>query len=256
MKRLFLLFSFVFVAVSVSAQVHGSAVYVGMSMPRKDVQSAGAVIGYKYQYDLPVDGLGVIGSVDFRINGPCKTIRDANDAAFDSWLKTNNYDDSESKVSRRSSADMLLPINFGVNYSYYLGRVTPWVEGAIGFATVFNSGESWKAEKSVSVSYDSTNSHGRPITVTNSGKKHYYRSVVYKPAVTFSYKFGLGAVLDYRYSFGVEICGISKYTQKETVKYDVKPYWNSGKDSYKDTDKFEYQQKGYVYVALRLGYHF
>ena len=62
MKRSFIIAAFLLITASAVAQVSGSSVYVGIAMPRK-ASSAGPVLGYKYQYDLPVAGLGVIGSV-------------------------------------------------------------------------------------------------------------------------------------------------------------------------------------------------
>lgn len=255
MKRFALLTVLLLISASVYAQLGGSSAYVGMAMPRKGYTS-GLVLGYKYQYDLPVYGLGVIGTVDFTLNRPNKDARAVEDKLFNDWLKYNGYDEPESEVKRRKPVDFSLPVNFGVNYSYTFGRITPFAEAAIGFATMFRSPVVWKADESHSVTYESTTAQGRPITVHNSGKNHYYTTTKYTPAVTFSYKFGIGAMLDYRFSLGVEVDGVSKYKQKSVSTDDIKPYWNTNKGSEINTRKSEQPVKGYAYVAIRLGYYF
>lgn len=255
MKRFFILLALMSVAASAAAQVAGSSVYVGIAMPRKDL-TAGPVIGYKYQYDLNVvDGLGLIGTVDFTLNRSDKDARKSNEAAFENWLKNNNYDDAKSEVTHRTPVNFAIPVNVGANYSYPFGRIRAWAEAGIGFALLFSSRSVWKAEKFESVSYEST-LPGRPHTVTNSGSKHHYDVYKYSPAAAFSYRFAFGAMLDDRFSFGLNVDGVSGYTQKSVRAEDVKPYWNSNSGSYKRETKYKGKAEGYAYVSLRLGYHF
>ena len=126
------------ITASAFGQVAGSSVYVGIAMPRK-ASSAGPVLGYKYQYDLPVAGLGVIGSVDFTLYGADKDLRNATDKAFNFWKETFNYDDADAKTRHREPVNFAVPINFGANYHYSFGRIAPWAEAGIGFAPVFTS---------------------------------------------------------------------------------------------------------------------
>ena len=243
------------ITASAFGQVAGSSVYVGIAMPRK-ASSAGPVLGYKYQYDLPVAGLGVIGSVDFTLYGADKDLRNAADKAFNFWKETFNYDDADAKTRHREPVNFAVPINFGANYHYSFGRIAPWAEAGIGFAPVFTSKQVYKGEKSESVRHESTNSHGRPTVSYDSGTRHYYQITKYKPTVAFSWKIALGAILDQKYSVGLSIDGLAKYKQKTVLSEDVKPYWNTNKESYTRKTEGESTTSGYASVLLRFGYHF
>ena len=243
------------ITASAFGQVAGSSVYVGIAMPRKGC-SAGPVLGYKYQYDLPVKGLGIIGSADFTLYGMNKDLRQVADKAFDDWKKSFNYDDADAKTRHREPVNFAVPINFGANYHYSFGRIAPWAEAGIGFAPVFTSKQVYKGEKSESVRHESTNSHGRPTVSYDSGTRHYYQITKYKPTVAFSWKIALGAILDQKYSVGLSIDGLAKYKQKTVLSEDVKPYWNTNKESYTRKTEGESTTSGYASVSLRFGYHF
>lgn len=255
MKKYFAMFAFLLMATGAFAQVEGSSVYLGMAMPRR-AYGAGLSTGYKYQYNLPVEGLGLIGSVDLYYTRQNKDIRNANEDAFATWLKVNNYAADNVTAKRFSSNHIALPINFGANYSYPLGRMNVWGEAGIGCAPIFTSRQAWKAKKYSSVSYDSTTASGRPTTAHSSGWTHNYNILKTRPGVGFSWKVALGAMLDQKYSLGLYVDGVSKYKQKTLYVEDVKPYWNTEKGSYSRETKGEIKNKGYAYVSIRFGYHF
>lgn len=255
MKRSFIIAAFLLITASAVAQVSGSSVYVGIAMPRK-ASSAGPVLGYKYQYDLPVAGLGVIGSVDFTLYGADKDLRNATDKAFNFWKDSFNYDDADAKTRHREPINFAVPINFGANYHYSFGRIAPWAEAGIGFAPVFTSKQVYKGEKSESVRHESTNSHGRPVVSHESGTRHRYEITKYKPTVAFSWRIALGAILDEKYSVALSVDGLAKYNQKTVKSEDVKPYWNTSKDSYSRETEGERTTPGQAYVSIRFGYHF
>jgi hypothetical protein len=152
MKKYFAMFAFLLMATGAFAQVEGSSVYLGIAMPRR-AYGAGLSTGYKYQYNLPVEGLGLIGSVDLYYTRQNKDIRNANEDAFATWLKVNNYAADNVTAKRFSSNHIALPINFGANYSYPLGRMNVWGEAGIGCAPIFTSRQAWKAKKYSSVEY-------------------------------------------------------------------------------------------------------
>ena len=254
MKKIFSFAALLLITTSAIAQTEGSSVYLGIAMPRKGY-SAGPVIGYKYQYNLPLEGLGLIGAVDFTLNGWNKKTSEISKNTFNGWLSINNYDDADTKTKYSEPTNFAIPINFGVNYSYPFGRIRAWAEAAIGFAPVFTSRQVWKADEHESVSYESTTSK-RPHKVTNSGWRHNYQIVKYRPTVAFSWKIALGGMLDQKYSLGLDIDGLSKHRQKTILKEDVKPYWNSEKNSYTRETEGENMTKGFAYVSLRFGYHF
>lgn len=254
MKRVSFLIAFFSITLSAISQVEGSSAYLGMTIPNKS-HAAGFILGYKYQYDLPVDGLGFVGTVDFQYCRPKKKVRAQIDEGYENWLEVNNYDEGDVKTKRRESATFVVPFNFGVNYSYSFGRISSWAETGIGFAPIFSTRQVWKADKNVSSSYQSSIS-GRPILQVNRGERHYYQISKYKPALAFSWRIALGAILDDKYSIGLIIDGLSKYKLKVVVAEDVKPYWNSEKGAYTRENDTEVSTKGGASVSLRFGYHF
>jgi len=135
MKRVSFLIAFFSITLSAISQVEGSSAYLGMAIPNKS-HAAGFILGYKYQYDLPVDGLGFVGTVDFQYCRPKKKVRAQIDEGYENWLEVNNYDEGDVKTKRRESATFVVPFNFGVNYSYSFGRISSWAETGIGFAPV------------------------------------------------------------------------------------------------------------------------
>lgn len=255
MKKYFAMFAFLLMATGAFAQVEGSSVYLGMAMPRR-AYGAGLSVGYKYQYNLPVEGLGLIGSVDLYYTRQNKDVRNMNEDSFEKWLDITDYGATNVTAKRFASNHIALPINFGANYTYPLGRMNVWGEAGIGCAPIFTSRQVWKASKYSSVEYDSTTSSGRPTTVHNSGWRHHYDITKFRPGVSFSWKVALGAMLDQKYSLGLYIDGVSKYKQKTLHVEDVKPHWNTEKGSYTRETEGESENKGYAYVSIRFGYHF
>ena len=255
MKKYFAMLAFLLMATGAFAQVEGSSVYLGTAMPRR-AYGAGLSVGYKYQYNLPVEGLGLIGSVDLYYSRLNKDVRNSNEKSFDTWLDLNNYKTDNVTAKRFASNHVAIPINFGANYTYPLGRMNVWGEGAIGCAPIFTSRQVWKAKKYSSVEYDSTTGSGRPTTVHDSGWRHHYDITKIRPGVGFSWKVALGAMLDQKYSLGLYVDGVSKYKQKTQHVEDVKPYWNTNNGSYNRETKGENENKGYACVSIRFGYHF
>lgn len=248
-----IIFAILFVScLSSLAQTAGSSIYLGVTMPRDGV-SAGPLFGYKFQYDLPITGLGLIATADFTLNMLDKDSRNSAKTAFENWLNLNNYDDEESVVKQRNPVNFAIPLNVGVNYSYPFGRIRVWAESAIGFAPLFSSRQVWKADKYEYHSYDSDYSDK---TITSSGNRHYYDIWKYKPALAFSYKIGIGAMLDNEWSLGLDVSGLSGYKQKSVHKEDCKRYYNSNSGAFVKETENKIKAEGSAYVALRIGYHF
>ena len=256
MKKCFTLFVLLLMAIGASAQMEGSSIYFGMTMPRK-TRSAGASLGYKYQYNLSiVEGLGLIGSADLTFTRWNKDTRKALKTSYNTWLETLGYDEGEVKTRFRRSTEFYIPLNVGANYTYQFGRIGAWGEVGIGLGTLFTTSSAMKGSESFSIKHEGTNSMGRPTVSYTSGTKHHYYITRYNPSFGFSWKITLGAMLDHKYSFGLYIDGMSKHKQTKVDKEDVKPYWNSNKDSFTRENKSKSQEKGFTQVAFRLGYYF
>ena len=256
MKKCFTLFVLLLMTIGAFAQVEGSSAYFGMTMPRK-TRSAGLSLGYKYQYNLSiVEGLGLVGSADLTFTRWNKEVRDNLTSSYNNWLEVLGYDEGDVKTKFRRSTEFYIPLNVGANYTYQFGRISAWGEFGMGIGTLFTTRSVMKGSESFSVKHEGTNSMGRPTVSYTSGTKHSYIVTRYNPAVGFSWKLALGAALDSKYSFGLYIDGMSKHNQTNIVSEDVKPYWNSGKDSYKRETKSKAKMKGFTQVALRVGYYF
>ena len=254
MKRLtFIIFGIILLScVNSHAQIAGSTVYAGISMLGKGV-SAGPIIGYKYQYDLPISGFGLIATADFTLNRLDKDTRDVLEFAFENWLKQYYYDNDESVVKKRNNIYISIPVNVGMNYSYPLGRISVFAEYGIGFSTLFSSKRVWKADRHHYNTYDSDYFDK---TIVSSGETHYYDIWKYRPAIAFSYKFSFGAMLDDKWSVGLDVNGLSGYTQKSVHEEDYKKYYNSNNGSFDRKTDSETKVDGSTYLTLRLGYHF
>ena len=238
------------------AQVKGSSFYIGGNLSAKP----GPMIGYKYQFELPVKGLGVIVSADFTYAPLKKSVREQAEISSAQRAESmgyendsNRYGSTTADVKHRNSQYFTLPVNVGANYCYSFGKVGVWAEAAFGVAGVFNKRSVWKGESHTveDFSSDITDKH-----YNNTGERHYYDITRYNPAFAFAWKTGVGAMFGKTLSLGLEINGIGAHKVKVIQKIDDKPYWNSSKGASVTETKGKYAVGGHTCVALRLGFHF
>lgn len=256
MKRNLLILILLACASSLFAQKEGFSVYGGGVFPvgkwADAGGSAGFDVGVKYQYNLPVQGLGVIGTFDFMFNGLTKEGK----ALYNYVNNPDKYDSFE----RTTPKTLNFPIMAGVNYHYDFGNVCVWGETALGLAVC----------KTTNYKFDGNYEWER---VTN---QYYYsyRTVTHSTVIkskafaNCAYQFGFGAMFWQRMSVGIHfyVFGGAKNIKTETHKttrtnyrfrYGKKESEQSG--SKVDNSNSEYSTTGASaapFFCLRLGYHF
>lgn len=231
--------------------VHGGGIFPVGKWADAGV-SAGFDVGVKYQYNLPVHGLGVIGTFDLMFNGLTKDGK----AVYNNINNTGKYD----SYKRTTPKTLNFPIMAGVNYYYDFGNISVWGETALGLNICketnykFEGTYDWEA-------------------VTN---KYYYtyrtvtRSTIIKSKAyaNCAFQFGLGAMFGQRMSVGVHFYVFGGASETTIEKYDVTNTHarsrNGKKDtehtrSWSDKDDSEFSSSGLIptpFFSIRLGYHF
>lgn len=245
MKNLFITLLAITTATCAFAQIKGSSIYIGGVMPY-DGHTFGAVIGYKYQIDLPVPGLGVILGADLTLDGTSKDVKDLNQEAYDRITSEFNFDTDDSEVSIHYPLYFNIPIKAGLNYSYQIKQIRLWVEAAAGMNMAFRSNTNYSACRW----YDNEISG-------QTGERHYYAITKYKPGFAFAWNTGIGIMFKDAYSIGINIQGLGKYKVKSVFNEDFKRYYNSSKGSYtKETELGPTNNNSAALVQIRFGFHF
>lgn len=245
MKKIFATVLFVFIAVTSYAQLKGSSIYIGGVIPYNG-HTFGAVVGYKYQFALPVEGLGVIINADFSLDGSSQKVIRANQDAYDMVTSSYNFDTEDSKVSLHNPVYFNIPVRAGVNYSYPIKNIRLWAETSFGLNMVFRS----------NLSYSAYRWYGNEIS-GQSGERHYYATTKYKPGFAFAWNTGIGVLLKDRYSIGLALQGVGKYKLKSVLSEDYKRYYNSSSGSFvKDTELEKVTVRSSVQFQIRFGFHF
>ena len=206
----------------------------------------GAVIGYKYQFDLPVTGLGVILGADLNLDGTSKDVKNLYQENYDIITSEHNFDTEDSEVSIHYPLYFNIPIKAGLNYSYQIKQIRLWAEAAAGMNIAFRSNTNYSAYRW----YDN-------YTSGQSGERHYYMITRYKPGFAFAWNTGIGIMFKDTYSIGINIQGLGKYKVKSVLYEDFKRYYNSSKGSYTEETELEpTNSNSVVQVQIRFGFHF
>ncbi len=233
MKRNVLILLMITCVSSLFAQKEGFSVYGGGVFPvgkwKDSYVSAGFDAGVKYQYNLPVRGLGVFGSFDLVFNGLTKEGR----ALYESLDNGSKYD----SYKRATPKILNFPIMAGVNYCYnFNNNIGLYSETALGLSickqTDYRFEGSW-------VDY-------RNITWSSSN------TIKTKAYANCAFRFGLGVLFWQRMSVGIHFCvfGGAKETKIEHIK--------TISGNYSDSDRDEYTSEliPMSSFSLRLGCHF
>lgn len=245
MKKLIITLLAISFATCTFAQIKGSSIYIGGVFPY-DGHTFGAVIGYKYQFGLPVTGLGVIIGADLNLDGTSKDVKKLNNEKYDIISSSYNFDTDDSKVSIRYPLYFNVPIKAGLNYSYQIKQIRLWAEAAVGMNMAFRTNQNYSA-------YRWYNNQ----TSGQSGERHYYTITKHKPGLAFAWNTGIGIMFKDAYSIGINVQGIGKYKVKPVLYEDYKKYYNSSKGSYtKETELDPIENKSAVQVQIRFGIHF
>lgn len=229
MKRnLFILVALIS-ATSLFAQRNGFSIYGGGEFPVgkwKDANvSPGFDVGVKYQYNLPVQGLGVFGTFDLMFNGLTK----------DGKASYNNFNKKSYDSYKLVTPKMLnFPMMAGVNYCYeFNNNIGIWGETALGLTVCKATDYKFNA------------------TYTNYNKKRVTSSTTMKTKAyaNCAYQFGLGAIFWQHMSVGVHFYVFGGAKETKVTKTDVGA--NSRKTKTYTTELIPLSS-----FCIRIGYHF
>ena len=243
------------------AQKEGLSVYGAGTFPvgecEKNGMSCGFDVGVKYQYDLPIKGLGAIATFDIMFNG---IKREKREETIERWEDNfSSYDSHRVTTSKTLN----FPIMFGVNYHYELNeQISFWGETALGLTIMQMTPEKFKGRRVVDYQSPQSDYHFSYKEID------YINVTSYKPVVNCAYQVGIGTLLWQRISVGFHFYvfggedtmdmsqeGITKTFQR----------YRTGKNSSVKTDrdtsstgKMEYAVPipTQLMLSLRIGYHF
>lgn len=238
------------------AQKEGFSVYGAGTFPVGDsgwATSCGFSIGGKYQYDLPVKGLGAIATVDMFFSGLSKEGK----ALYE--IDESNY----TSCKLRTPKTFIVPLMAGVNYNYAFNEnISVWAETALGLSVDFYTNYKFSGTKVVD--YQSPQSRWyysyKRTTTTEIHKM--------SPIVNCAYQIGIGTMLWQHVSVGLHFYvfgGASKMkTTIETTKDVYQRYRNGQNSTEKTTSNFDEDTDVFISedvastlkLSLRIGYHF
>lgn len=203
-------------------------------------------VGFDVTVNLPVEGLGIFGGIDFFFN--------ANKSALSSCLEEyarNEVKDyyEVSKVDYNKPNFMNLPILFGVNYLHNFNNIVGiWGEAGIGPNFRFISRYEKRTEYNTAM--DVMLPDGEVVTFIDKtvGCK-------YKSAVTLGFKLGAGVMLWDRMSIGLDYYYLGSAPIEATAIYEL------GGTDYADKVYTTKTIKGDNSISaselvVRVGYHF
>ncbi|MGM9810002.1 MAG: hypothetical protein ACI30J_03930 [Paludibacteraceae bacterium] len=244
-------------ASAIFAQKSEFAVYGGGAFPVGKWADAGASsgfdVGFKYQYNLPVKGLGVFGTFDVIFNGLTKDAKNI----YNNINDVDKYD----TYKRITPKTLNFPIMAGVNYRWdFNDKVGIWAETALGVNIC----------KTTNYRFRGT------IESETVSSKYYYsydkinRSTIIetKAYANCAYQLGVGAIFWQHMSVGVHFYVFGGADKIETETYETTTHdsrYRIGKDSQEkhsvktDKSESEFASQDVVnspFFCIRLGYVF
>lgn len=238
------------------AQKEGFSVYGAGTFPVGDASwatSCGFSVGGKYQYNLPVKGLGAIATVDMFFSGLSKDGR--------ALYEIDESDYTSCKV--RTPKSFIVPLMAGVNYNYAFNEnIAVWAETALGLGLDFSTNYKFSGTKVVDYQSPQSRWHYsyKSTTTTEVRKRHMVANC--------AYQLGIGTMLWQRVSVGLHFYifgGASKIKTTIETTRDVYQRYRTGQNSTEktttnhdtDTDVFISEEVDpMLKLSLRVGYHF
>ena len=202
-------------------------------------------IGFDVTVNLPVEGLGVFGGIDFFWNGNKSALSNCLEEYARNEVKVYDY---VSEVKYNKPNFMNIPILFGLNYLHNFNNIVGiWGEAGIGPNFRLISRYEKEREYNTAMTIILPNEEAVTCIQERSGAK-------YKSAVTLGFKLGAGVMLWDRMSIGLDYYYLGSAKIEATRIYEL-----DGTDySYAFSEK---TLKGDNAISaselvVRVGYHF
>ena len=212
--------------------------YVDEKKGTQGYADIGFNVGFDVTVNLPVDGLGIVGSVDLFYNN---TKSDVGNYLKDVSKYITTHDNNISEVNSTLPYTLNIPILFGVNYIHNFNHIVGvWGEAGVGPNFRLITDYTTETDYLEAIT-DGANTYDKMTETTK-----------YDSAVTFGFKIGAGAMLWDKMSIGLYYysLGSAKVTGSVECKHGDKEF-KLLDNQFKGEKAMSSSE-----IAVRVGYHF
>lgn len=202
-------------------------------------------VGFDVTVNLPVEGLGIFGGIDFFFNANKSALSSCLDEYARNEVKVKDY---VSEVKYNKPNFMNIPILFGVNYLHNFNNIVGiWGEAGIG--PNFRLISRFEKEREFNTAVTEELDNGE--LVLSIQEKTGYK---YKSAVTLGFKLGAGVMLWDRMSIGLDYyyLGSAKIEATKILELNGNDYaYSYSEKTIKGDNSISASE-----LVVRVGYHF